>query len=576
MPLTADPTGTPSSTPLDAGYAPELRLMRIRLLLVVGATFVIALFVGGGLVALGAPGVGPLLAMLVRSAPGPAIVALAAALVLAIALVAWMARAVIRPAEQLATSRHDLGTLYESARSHALEDSLTGLANHRAFQEEFESLLALSLRHRLDLALLLIDIDDFKTVNDSAGHAVGDDLLTEMGRILRGQLRASDRVFRIGGDEFAILLPHTDADNARMVATRLLAACVEPRTTGDFRRGFAFSAGLTAAPAFASSRERLLSQADEALYQAKRDGRCLVRIFNPAASRAAIDGGSLIERSAAVADVLNGGGLWPVFQPVIDLRNGEVLAFEGLTRLPDGTPFRDPGVLFEAAEAAGRTYELDLACITSILHGARTIDRRVSLNLNLSPRTLETPEFAPGPFVARLSMAGWEPQRVIIELTEREAVRDIDRLRRVLERLRATGIRIAADDVGAGNAGLRLLSQIHFDIVKLDLALVQEGARRGSSLDVVRSIADLAARWGAMVIAEGVETPAQLRLLRSLPIAAAQGYLLGRPAAVPDQRSIDLDALESGAIGAPTEAPPTGIGEFERLVALRRAGARSA
>jgi diguanylate cyclase (GGDEF)-like protein len=487
-----------------------------------------------------------------------------------------MARAVIRPAEQLARSRNDLGTLYESARSRALEDSLTGLANHRAFQEEFESLLALSMRHRLDLALLLIDIDDFKTVNDSAGHAVGDDLLTEMGRILRGQLRVSDRVFRIGGDEFAVLLPHTDADNARMVANRLLAACVEPRTTGSFRRGFAFSAGLTAAPAFATSRDRLLSQADEALYQAKRDGRCLIRIFNPGASKAAINGRVLTDRSAAVADVLNGGGLWPVFQPVIDLRNGEVLAFEGLTRLPDGTPFRDPGVLFEAAEAAGRTYELDLACITSILDGARTIDRRVSLNLNLSPRTLETPEFAPGPFVARLSMAGWEPPRVIIELTEREAVRDIDRLRRVLERLRATGIRIAADDVGAGNAGLRLLSQIHFDIVKLDLALVQEGARRGSSLDVVRSIADLAARWGAMVIAEGVETPTQLRLLRSLPIAAAQGYLLGRPAAVPDQRSIDLDALESGAIGAPIEAPPTGIGEFERLVALRRTRARSA
>ena len=232
--------------------------------------------------------------------------------------------------------------------------------------------------------------------------------------------------------------------------------------------------------------------------------------------------------------MLNGGGLRPVFQPVIDLRNGEVLAFEGLTRLPEGAPFRDPGVLFEAAEAAGRTYELDLACITSILNGARTIDRRIGLSLNLSPRTLETPEFAPEPFVARLSMAGWEPQRIIIELTERDAVQDIDRLRRVLDRLRATGLRIAADDVGAGNAGLRLLSQIHFDIVKLDLALVQDGARRGTSLDVVRSIADLAARWGAMVIAEGLETPAQLRLIRSLPIAAAQGYLLGRPATVPD------------------------------------------
>jgi diguanylate cyclase (GGDEF)-like protein len=378
FPPAAAPIDASAALPPKASRVPELRLMKIRVVLVVGATFVIALFIGGGLVALGVPGVAALLAMLVRSAPRAAIVALPVAFVLAIALIAWMGRAVIRPAEQLATSRNDLGTLYESARSHALEDSLTGLANHRAFQEEFESLLALSIRHRLDLALLLIDIDDFKTVNDSAGHAVGDDLLIEMGRILRGQLRASDRVYRIGGDEFAILLPHTDADNARLVANRLLAACVEPRTAGEFRRGFAFSGGLTAAPAFASNRDQLLNQADEALYQAKRDGRCLVRIFDAAMSKGTLDIRVLNERSAAVADVLNGGGLWPVFQPVIDLRNGEVLAFEGLARLPDGTPFRDPGVLFEAAEAAGRTYELDLACITSILNGARTIDRRLA------------------------------------------------------------------------------------------------------------------------------------------------------------------------------------------------------
>jgi diguanylate cyclase (GGDEF)-like protein len=579
MPLRADSAITTTPSQVETGYAPELRLMRVRIVLVVGATFVMALFIGAAIVTLGVPGFGPLLGTLFSTAPQAALLGLPVAFVLAIMLVVWMARAVIRPAEQLATSRNNLGTLYESARSRALEDSLTGLANHCAFQEEFESLLALSTRHQIDLALLLIDVDDFKTVNDSAGHAVGDDLLVELGRILRSQLRASDRPFRIGGDEFAILLPHTNADGAKLVANRLLAACVEPRANGEFRRGFAFSGGITAAPAFAASRDQLLNQADEALYQAKRDGRCLVRVYDPATSKATVDIRVLGERSAAVADVLNGGGLRPVFQPVIDLRNGEVLAFEGLTRLPEGTRFRDPGVLFEAAEAAGRTYELDLACITTILNGARAIDRRVGLSLNLSPRTLETPEFAPEPFVARLSMAGWEPQRIIIELTEREAVKDIDRLRSVLERLRATGIRIAADDVGAGNAGLRLLSQIHFDIVKLDLALVQEGARRGTSLDVVKSIADLAARWGAMVIAEGVETPARLRLLRSLPIAAAQGYLLGRPAAVPDQRSVDLDALESGGTSATSvtiETAPTGIGEFERLVALRQAARKSA
>ena len=545
----------------DAGRVPELRLMKLRIGLLVGATFVIALLAGAALVAFGVPGVGPLLVTLVGAAPAAAVVGLPVVVTFAVAMVAWMAREVIRPAEQLAASRRDLGALFESAQSRALEDSLTGLANHRAFQDEFASLLAL---------------DDFKTVNDSAGHGVGDDLLVEAGQILRRCLRTSDRPFRIGGDEFAILLPHTDADHAKIVANRLLAACVEPRPAGVFPRPFAFSGGLASARPSTSSRDRLFDQADEALYQAKRDGRCLVRIFDPAASDATLDVRVLNERTAAVADVLRGGGLRPVYQPIIDLRNGAVLAFEGLTRLPAGTPFRDPGALFQAAEAAGRTYELDLACITAALQGARSIDRRVGLSLNLSPRTLEAPEFAPEPFVARLAMAGWEPNRVIIELTERDAVRDMERLRSVLDRLRATGLRIAADDVGAGNAGLRLLSQIHFDIVKVDLALVQDGARRGTSLDVVRSLADLAARWGAMVIAEGIETPAQLRLIRSLPIAAAQGYLLGRPATVPDQRSIDLNALESGVHAVTTETDALGISELERLVALRRASPRPA
>lgn len=569
-PVPTDPTAIPAAPPLEGGPVPELGPMRVRIVLVVGATFVIALFIGGAIVALGIPDVGPAFASLLDAVPLPR-VALGVAFALSIILVGWMTREVIRPAEQLAASRQNLGVLYESARSHALQDSLTGLANHRAFQDEFEALLALSTRHRMDVALLLIDIDDFKTVNDSAGHAVGDDLLVETGRILRSRLRASDRAFRIGGDEFAVLMPQTDAENARIVANRLLAGCVEPRSSGAFPRGFAFSGGLTSAPSFGTSRDQLYSQADDALYRAKRDGRCLVHVYDPATSQATVDVRVITERSAAVADVLRSGGLRPVYQPIIDLRNGEVLAFEGLTRLPDGTPFRDPGVLFQAAEASGRTYELDLACVSAVLEGARNIDRRIGLSLNLSPRTLETPEFAPERFLARLAVAGWEPGQVIVELTERDAVRDVDRLRRVLGRLQATGVRLAADDVGAGNAGLRLLSQIHFDIVKLDLSLVQEGARRETSLEVVRSLADLAARWGAMVIAEGVETPAQLHLIRTLPVGAAQGYLLGRPATVPDQRSVDLADLEAGTRFVSSESDGPGIVEFQKRLAMRRA-----
>ncbi|HYM83131.1 MAG TPA: EAL domain-containing protein, partial [Candidatus Dormibacteraeota bacterium] len=517
MSPTAPPQNDPATNP-EAHLAPEVELVRVRLMLVVGATFVIALLSGGTLVAVFAPWVGGRLEQLLATVPAPAWLTFVAALLSAVALVAWMAREVVRPAEELAASRHDLGQLYESARSHALEDSLTGLSNHRAFQEEFERQLSASGRYGMSLALLLIDLDDFKVVNDSAGHAAGDDLLVEVGRILRAQVRQSDRAFRIGGDEFAVLLPHCDADGASVIANRLLAACLEPRPASGFPRGFAFSAGVTSAPAFGATRDQLFAQADEALYRAKRDGRCGVRVYDPASAGAIADARALAERSAAVVEVIRSGGLHPVYQPMVDLASGRVVAFEGLIRLPPDTPFTDPGHLFRAAEATGRTFDLDFACIATVLSGAATLGKELALSINISPRTLEAPEFVPDRLVARLAAAGFEPDRVIVEVTERDQIEDIERIRNVLGRLQAFGIRTAADDVGAGNAGLRLLSQIHFDIVKLDLSLVQEGARRETSLAVIRSLADLAARWGAMVVAEGVETPAQLHLLRSIGV----------------------------------------------------------
>jgi diguanylate cyclase (GGDEF)-like protein len=535
---------------------PDARLVRLRVGLVIGATFVIALLAGGIEVAIFMPGAGPVLAGIVGGAPWPAQVTFTFALVVAVVLVARIARLVVGPAEELAAAHRDLSQLYESARTHALQDSLTGLANHRAFQEELERQLAFSRRTGRPVALVMIDVDDFKTVNDAAGHAAGDDLLVEMGNLMRAALRGYDRPYRIGGDEFAVLMEGTDAAGAEIAVKRLLAAALDPRPNSAFPRGFAFSAGVSAAPAFGSTRDDLLTQADEALYRAKREGRCCVRLHDPRAAAAEADARALAGRSTDVAEVIASGGLHPVYQPMFDLVTGDTMAFEGLIRLPEGTPFRDPGHLFRAAEATGRTFDLDDACAAAVLAGASAIDERCSLSINLSPATIQAPEFGADSFVANLAASGWAPGRVIVEVTEREVVEDVERLRTVLGRLQALGIRIAADDVGAGNAGLRLLSQVHFDIVKLDLTLVQEGARRDSSLAVVRSLADLAARWGAIVVAEGVETPSQLRMLRTVGIPLAQGYLLARPSATVEHRRLDLEALEAVDDMRALVAPP--------------------
>ena len=459
------------------------------------------------------------------------------------ALIAWMARQVIRPAEELEASRQRLRNMYEGARLDSLHDALTGLGNHRAFQEEFDRQLDAAKRYSAPLALVLIDLDDFKGVNDTSGHAAGDDVLAEMGRLARVNFRTADRAFRVGGDEFAVLMPHTDAEAARVVARRLLAAALETRPGSGVPTSFSFSVGISAFPAMAVDRRQLSAQADSALYLAKAHGRTMVQIFDPSRHRNLAADQSDSELSSSVADIAAKRALRAVYQPIVELRSGRVIGYEGLVRPTPDSRFANAGELFAAAEASGRQTELDRTCLEVVIAGAATLSPEAILSLNVSPRTLEAPEFSVVGLIRLLERYGIGPNRVILELTERETVDDIDRLRHNVAAARAAGLRIAADDVGAGNAGLRLLSQIQFDIVKIDLSLVQGGPQQETSLAVLSSLHELAQRWGAWVIAEGVETPEQLALLRNLGISAAQGYLLGRPGLALDIGTVDIATL---------------------------------
>ena len=462
-------------------------------------------------------------------------------------LTVWLAHRVLEPAERLDEALRSLEGAYDQARSEALLDHLTGLGNHRAYQEEIERQLALATRYNHPLSLVLLDLDEFKQINDSKGHAAGDLLLRRMGSQITGSLRRSDRAFRIGGDEFAILLPETDGDGAYVVTRRLLATSLE----GDSRRAGAhamsFSAGIAAIPGSARDRETLYSQADAALYWGKRHGRTVVTLYDRERHERATTEHKPAELSALVARVAANGAVRAVFQPIYDLVSGAPRGFEGLVRPLPNTGFNDPGTMFAAAEATGRTAELDIACLEAVMGAASRLRLPGSLTVNLSPRTLEMDEFSIQGLLRIIVRHGLDPRRIVLELTEREAVEDIDRLRRAVEDCRVAGIRVAADDVGSGNAGLRLLSQLKFDIVKIDLSLVQGGTRHEQSLEVVRTLRDLADRWGALVVAEGIETPAQLEVVRSLGIGAGQGYLLGRPAEQPPTGSIDLDGLIRGS-----------------------------
>jgi diguanylate cyclase (GGDEF)-like protein len=467
----------------------------------------------------------------------------------------------LRPFDDLARSQSQLEVLYREAREDSLHDGLTGLGNHRSFQEELDRQLELFRRHKVPVALLLIDLDDLKVVNDGEGHPAGDRLLVSMAASIRDVLRYGDRAFRIGGDEFAVILPHTDASDALVAANRLRHFCLRP-PAGE--RAIQFSGGISSVPQLAADRTILFRQADAALYRCKRSSRGTVGIFDP--DRDLVPG-DIPDQAAvlAIQDVIRARRLTPVFQPIVDLRDGAVLGFEGLIRPGPAAPFSNPGQLFAAAASAGRTSELDLACFEVVAAGSAQIDAHQVVSINLSPQTLEMEGFSASWLLEILARYRVSPGRVIVELTEREAITDLTRLRESVASLQNAGVRIAADDVGAGNAGLRLLSQLRFDIVKIDLSLVQEGVQRDSSRNVVRSLMDLAARQGAVAIAEGLETAEQLRALRELGMTTGQGYLLGRPGQNLGMASVDIEALASGALivqntpahgaGAPASQP---------------------
>ena len=476
-----------------------------------------------------------------------------ALIVLVIAVV--IARTFLQPFDDLAGSQAQLEVLYREAREDSLHDGLTGLGNHRSFQEELDRQLELHRRHKVPVSLLLLDLDDLKVVNDAEGHPAGDRLLVGMANSIRDALRYGDRGFRIGGDEFAVIMPHTEAPDALTAANRLRHFCLRP-AAGE--RAIPFSGGISSVPLLAIDRGELFRQADAALYRCKRNGRGTVAVYDAdrdQAPDATADQGAI----AAIRDVIRARALTPVYQPIVDLRDGRVLGFEGLIRPAPSTPFSNPGQLFEAAAAAGRLVELDLACFEVVTAGTTDIDANQVVTINLSPRTLEVQDFTASWLLQILARHRLSPGRVIVELTEREAITDLERLRRNVAGLQHAGVRIAADDVGAGNAGLRLLSQLRFDIVKIDLSLVQEGTQRDSSRNVLRSLKDLADRQGAVAIAEGLETAEQLRALRELGIAAGQGYLLGRPGRNVALGQVDIEALAAGALilGAaqPTRRP---------------------
>lgn len=445
------------------------------------------------------------------------------AALMAIVGVGWVLQsAVVAP---LVARNDELQDRYVAALADALRDPLTDLGNHRAFQEELDRQVEQAQRYGVPVSLILIDIDEFKAINDKHGHAEGDRALTDFGRLVQSAIRRVDRPFRVGGDEFALLLPHTDAEGAWIVARRILAGALQPPLREMGHRPISFSAGVSSLPGLATSRAQLYSQADAALYTAKRAGRTDVVVFDPASEPTPTSATS----SAAIAEVIARGLLRPVYQPIIGLTTLTTLGYEGLIRPVAPAPFSNPLELFDAAATSGHLVALDMSCIETIVAGATNLPADAFLSVNISPRTVESPEFSTPALLSILARHGFDPHRLVLELTEREPIEEVERVRAKLEACRAAGMSLAADDVGAGNAGLRLLSELRFEVIKVDLSLVQRSAPGAPSSAVIESVVALAAKTGSLVIGEGVEQANEVARLQALGVTAAQGYYFSHP-----------------------------------------------
>jgi diguanylate cyclase (GGDEF)-like protein len=408
----------------------------------------------------------------------------------------------------------------------AARDGLTDLPNQRAFHDDLAHGVALAQRQDQPFTLAVLDIDDFKFLNDRYGHPHGDAVLRRVAEVL-GAGRSSDRAYRIGGDEFAVLFPATDAPGARAAVGRLVGNLAD--------RGAAVSVGVaTLRPGQAA--EVLRAEADAALYQAKRLGRGGATYFEDIRDDVVV---ITPDKRDALRRLIEDNGLTTVYQPIWNLDTGTLLGIEALTRPDPAYGIASPAEAFDVAEQIGRVHELDVLCAERALEVAPRLPADALLFINLSPQTLDLD--ADGNDWLRLAVehANLAPERVVVEVTERFGGR-MDAIVTCLRRLREQGFKLAIDDVGTGNSGLEMLRHVGAEFVKLDRSMVAAATSEPSARAVLLAMASFALHTGSFVIAEGIEDNDTLAFLQSTDaeelrtgpvVRGGQGFGLGRPSA---------------------------------------------
>ncbi len=440
----------------------------------------------------------------------------------------------------------------EDVRFMALHDGLTGLHNRTLFMDRLAHAMAREEREATTTAVVYLDIDRFKSINDRHGHAYGDQVLRAAADHLRATIRAGDTVARVGGDEFAVLLEGaTERGGAIAIAERLRRAAAESLAMPSGGTSITISIGIAFSGDGGETADALLRNADHAMYSSKRGGRGEVVVYHPSL-RLAAEERRAVKR--ALGGVVERHELRLQFQPVVrlhsglgeasadDAPSGTVEALEALVRWHDPERGRRmPDQFIGLAEETGDIvrlgrWVLEEAC-DRLLEWQR-VPRAANLRMavNLSARQLERPAFA-ADVEAIVAAAGIAPETLELEITEHVLVRDSASIHGMILRLRSSGIRLAIDDFGTGYSSFGYLRDFPVDTLKLDRSFVlgAVGSQRGIRL--LRGMVDVGAALGACIVAEGIETPAQLDLVRALGCDLGQGFLVSHP--------VDADAVDT-------------------------------
>jgi diguanylate cyclase (GGDEF)-like protein len=416
----------------------------------------------------------------------------------------------------------------EEMEHQALHDSLTGLPNRVLFQDRIEVALANARRRGGRAAVLLLDLDGFKEINDALGHASGDELLRELAVRLRGTLRDTDTIARLGGDEFGVVMPAEGAHDVEETANRINYAVEQPFEIGGLSLDVRASIGGVLFPDDAQDSDTLVRFADVAMYAAKRN-RSRIELYNPAAdvfTRESLTLGGQLRRALEAGDIV------PHYQPKVEVSSGRIVGAEALVRWDH--PERGivlPAEFLSVVEKAGlmgslTTLVLRRAAAEAAAWAREGLDLGIAVNVDVE--ALLDPSF-PRRVAEILDDAGLAPELLTIELTETSLMADPVRAGRVARELSAVGVRLSIDDFGTGYSSLGYLTALPLAELKIDRSFVGRMTESPTDMAIVRTILDLGSNLELSVVAEGIESTETRELLEHLGCTLAQGYQFGSP-----------------------------------------------